>query len=131
MKVENKSNNFIEIYYGRVVIAKRKKKNPKQIKGQHWHRNDPKPISPKTEQVVSCSSGSQKDSWKDEVKQLEGLDVFVLCLPWLSLTLEGFQWAPTKAKEEFPLPADVSSALQGSLVCLSLEPSNKRGKIGR
>jgi len=28
----------------------------KQIKGQHWHRNDPKLISPENEQVVSFSS---------------------------------------------------------------------------
>ena len=78
-----------------------------QIKGQRWHRNDPKVISTENEQVVSSSSGTQKDSRKDEVKQLKGLDLFVLCSPWISLTLEGFQWAPTEAKEEFPLPADV------------------------
>lgn len=71
-----------------------------QIKGQHWHRNDPKLISTENEQVVSSSLGSQKDSWKDEVKQLKGRDLFVLCLPWISLT-------PTEAKEEFPLPTDV------------------------
>lgn len=99
-----------------------------QIKGQRWHRNDPKLISTKNEQVVSSSLGSQKDSWKDEVIQLKGLDLFVLCLPWISLTLEGFQWAPTKARRNSPSPltSDLASRVWLFLfLCTPLTYSEK------
>lgn len=74
--------------------------------------------------MVSSSSGYHKDSWKDEFKQLKGLDLFVLLFTLDQPHTWGLLAGTYEAKEEFPLLADVWSGLQGLVGFLSLRYDN-------